>query len=61
MRAAGFAVQVRPAAKGPTWLARANRGMVPTAAKIQEMRQQFESLASRLDGEYDGWEAAVTR
>jgi len=61
LRSAGFAVQVRPAAKGPTWLARANKDMIPTAANIQQMREQFEGLASRLGGEYDGWEAAITR
>ena len=60
LRSAGFTVEVRPAAKGPTWLARANRDMIPTAANIEEMRGQFERLASGLGGEYDGWEAAVT-
>lgn len=60
LRTAGFTVVVRPAAKGPTWLARANRDMIPAAANIEEMRRQFEGLASSLGGEYDGWEAAVT-
>lgn len=60
LRAAGFTVKVRPAATGPNWLARANKDMIPTAANIQEMRSLFEGLASRLGGEYDGWEAAVT-
>ena len=60
LRAGGFTVQVRPAAKGPTWLARANKDMIPTAANIQEMRARFEGLAQQLGGDYDGWEAAVT-
>ena len=60
LRAAGFTVQVRPAAKGPAWLALANRDMIPSPANIQQMRELFEGLASRLGGEYDGWEAAVT-
>jgi len=61
LRSTGFTVEVRPAAKGPTWLARANKDMIPTGANIQQMREQFEGLASRLGGEYDGWEAAVTK
>lgn len=61
LRSAGFTVEVRPAAKGPTWLALANMDMIPTAANIQQMRERFEGLASQLGGEYDGWEAAVTK
>lgn len=60
LRSAGFTVQVRPAASGPNWLARANKDMIPTAMNIQEMRELFEGLAARLGGDYDGWEAAVT-
>ena len=60
LRAGGFTVQVRPAAKGPTWLARANKDMIPSRENIEKMRLQFEDLASRLGGDYDGWEAAVT-
>jgi hypothetical protein len=60
LRSAGFTVQVRRAAQGPAWLALANRDMIPSAANIQQMRELFEGLASRLGGEYDGWEAAVT-
>ncbi len=61
LRDACNAVEVRPAAKGSTWLARANRDLVPSAANIAEMRAKFEGLAKLLGGEYDGWEAAVTR
>ncbi|HET7467578.1 MAG TPA: ribonuclease E inhibitor RraB [Candidatus Dormibacteraeota bacterium] len=61
LRAAGFTVVVRPAATGQNWLARANRDMIPSAENIAQMRALFEGLASRLGGDYDGWEAAVTK
>lgn len=60
LRNAGFTVKVRPAATGTNWLALANKDMIPSAANIQQMRELFEGLASRLGGDYDGWEAAVT-
>ena len=60
LRSAGFTVQVRPAATGRNWLARANKDMIPSQENIRLMREQFEGLASRLGGDYDGWEAAVT-
>ena len=60
LRAAGYAVEVRPAATGNNWLARANIDMVPSHENIALIRERFEALASRLGGEYDGWEAAVT-
>jgi hypothetical protein len=41
-------------------LARANKDMIPNAADIEKMREQFEELASRFGGEYDGWEAVTS-
>jgi hypothetical protein len=35
--------------------------MVPSTSNIALLRDRFESLAERLGGDYDGWEAAVTR
>ena len=61
LRVQGYAVEVRPAATGSTWLARANRQMIPSEENIAQMRVQFESIASLVGGEYDGWEAAVTQ
>jgi regulator of ribonuclease activity B len=57
---AGYRVEVRPAAKGPSWLALAKIDMVPSSENVGLVRQRFEGLASQLGGEYDGWEAAVT-
>jgi len=61
LRQAGFSVEVRPAASGSSWLALARIDMVPNAENIQLLRARFEALASSLGGEYDGWEAAVTK
>jgi rhodanese-related sulfurtransferase len=61
LRQAGYSVDVRPAATGSTWLALARIDLPPSDQNIREVRQRFEALAQQLGGEYDGWEAAVTR
>lgn len=58
---AGYHVEVRTAATGPSWLALAKINMVPSTENVALLRGRFESLAERLGGEYDGWEAAVTK
>ena len=58
--AAGYRVEVRHAATGPLWLTLAKIDLVPSAENIAMIRQRFETLASQLGGDYDGWEAAVT-
>jgi hypothetical protein len=58
---AGYRVQVRPAATGKDWLALATIDLVPSDENIEMLRSRFEAIASRLGGEYDGWEAAVTK
>jgi Regulator of ribonuclease activity B len=35
--------------------------MIPSSENIAQMRTLFENLAIKLGGDYDGWEAAVTR
>jgi Regulator of ribonuclease activity B len=57
---AGYQVEVRRAAQGPLWLALAKIDMVPSPENIALLRDRFETLASRLGGDFDGWEAAVT-
>jgi hypothetical protein len=61
LRQAGYSVDVRPAATGSTWLALARIDLAPSEQSIREVRERFEALALQLGGEYDGWEAAVTR
>ncbi|HEY8864887.1 MAG TPA: ribonuclease E inhibitor RraB [Candidatus Dormibacteraeota bacterium] len=61
LRQAGYSVEVRPAAKGSKWLALARIDLVPSDQNIQMLRERFEALAVKFEGEYDGWEAAVTQ
>jgi glycine cleavage system regulatory protein len=60
LQQAGYQVEVRPAATGQQWLAKATIVIVPSTSNIALLRDRFESLADRLGGDYDGWEAAVT-
>ncbi len=55
VRAAGFVVEVRPAAKGDDWLCFATRQMVPDFGALEQIRKDFTVLAASLGGEYDGW------
>jgi hypothetical protein len=38
-----------------------HKTMVPSLGNVRRARTFFESLAHRFGGEYDGWEAAVTK
>lgn len=53
--------EVRPAAKGPTWLVLAKITAPPAEANVEAESERFQALAERLGGEFDGWEAAVGR
>lgn len=62
LREEGFGTEVAPPAQGYTmWLCRATTGMVPELGRIRELRRRFTALATAHGGEYDGWEAAVTK
>jgi hypothetical protein len=39
----------------------AERAEVPSIENVRRMRQFMETIASHFGGEYDGWEAAVTK
>ena len=61
---AGYRVQVRPPDADddpPLWSLQAEREMVVSAEAIGAERERLTAIAERLGGEYDGWEAAVTR
>ena len=61
LRLAGYSVEVRPSATGVNWLALARVDLVPSVTNIRLLRERFEGLAAKLGGEFDGWEAAVTK
>jgi hypothetical protein len=58
---AGWAVEVRaPEGPAPGWLVLSQRhGYVLTPAAVVADRLQFDAIAERLGGEYDGWEASL--
>ena len=57
----GFHVDVRTAALGPGWLALASKTLAPTTTALARIRQLLSKLATEEGGEYDGWEAQVTK
>jgi hypothetical protein len=61
VRDAGFEAEVGSSAKGNDWLCLATRKMVPELAAMQRIRQNFNSLASSMGGEYDGWGTEVEK
>jgi regulator of ribonuclease activity B len=61
IRAAGFAVEVRPAAKGSDWLCYTTKTMVPDLTALQKIRRDFNRLAKSVHGEYDGWGTGVVK
>ena len=50
----GMPSEVKLSARGVDWLVHAHGG---DAEAIEDVRAKLEKLASKLDGEYDGWEA----
>ena len=57
-----FSLTIRP--PGPqdrTWMVKATEKGTPSIEHFDATRPLFRDLARRFDGQYDGWEAAVTR
>jgi len=59
IRDAGFQSEVKKAAQGEMWLCFATKEMVPTQDALEAVRNNFDSLATSLGGEYDGWGCSV--
>ena len=41
------------------WLCLVQKSLVPTAEALTEARSQLTAIASKLGGDYDGWEAPI--
>jgi hypothetical protein len=52
---------VRPAASGGGWLVLFEGSLVPSESTIHGHTKRLSALAGSLGGEYDGWEAKITR
>jgi len=66
LRGLGYEVEVRRSASAKPndpfpWLALSTEGTLIDETAIDERRVQFEGLAAKYGGDYDGWEAAVPR
>jgi regulator of RNase E activity RraB len=61
IRDAGFAVEVKRAAQGDSWLCFATKTMIPTLGELQGIRQKFMALAGTMNGEYDGWGTQIVK
>jgi len=59
IRDEGFQSEVKKAAQGDMWLCFATKEMVPTQDALDTIRNNFDSLATSLGGEYDGWGCPV--
>lgn len=57
----GLRPEVRPAETGNTWLCLVTGTLVPTQQTMLRLRQQFEALTLAEQGEYDRWEAGLSR
>ena len=43
------------------WLCLITRTMTPNHSELSSLRREFSAVTADLDGEYDGWEAAVVK
>jgi len=64
VRAAGYEVELREPdpedlATSHPWIVIATTHAVVSSDSVAETRAFFERVAGEVDGEYDGWEAAV--
>jgi hypothetical protein len=55
----GFETEARPGAEGTDWLVLARHEVIPSEKLLASTRRRMEKLATKLEGEYDGWEAEI--
>jgi hypothetical protein len=60
-RAFGFDAEVRDGRGRSQWLCLATKNMIPEKTAIFAATKRFSELSKSLGGDYDGWEAAVTK
>ena len=52
---------VKRAADDSSWLCLVSGRMVPTESSIRQVSTRLQAVAASHGGDYDGWEAAVTK
>lgn len=61
VRESGFEVAVKRAEKGADWLCFATKTMIPKLSDLQQIRCDFNSLATAAGGDYDGWGTGIEK
>lgn len=61
LRSMGYSVTITSSENNINWICVASRTMVPTIQDLTVARGLFNSLATRYQGVYDGWEAGIER
>ncbi len=59
LTAAGFSVQCQRSAGDKDWLCLASINVIPKIGPLTSIRRMLERLASKLGGNYDGWETEL--
>jgi Regulator of ribonuclease activity B len=57
----GFSATIKPGRAGKNWLCLLSGRMVPSEDEIGAASARLQMLADSFEGNYDGWEAKVTR
>ena len=57
----GFSATIKPGPAGKNWLCLLSGRMVPSEDEIGAANARLQMLADSFEGNYDGWEAKVTR
>ena len=61
LRQGGFQTEERLGADGVSWLVLARHEIVPTEELLTAVRRWMGNLVAPYGGEYDGWEAEMSR
>lgn len=58
-RSQGFSVETKLGADGENWLTLVKHQYLENTDDMEKLREEMKALASKLNGEYDGWEVAI--
>jgi len=61
IQAEGLHVEVQKGTTGTEWLCLAKKEMIPEHSELVRLRNVLESIAKKLNGEYDGWGTDVVK
>ena len=59
LRSQNFTASAQPSASTSDFVCLATKSLIPTVEEMNRLTIEFNSLAARFDGEYDGWGSPV--